>query len=101
MQEVNQKLRFLRKQVLSNRLRDRVRAVDKIFRRVMHNTVQEKIEVFLTELRSIKWFANSGKPVEKMLDMPGFSTALTGIYRQEYFPCSRIGKYPSSQSVVV
>lgn len=29
----------------------------------------------MTELRSIRWFANSGKPVEKMLDMPGFSTA--------------------------
>jgi len=38
----------------------------------MHNTAQEKIEGFLTELRSISWFTNSGKPVEKMLDMPGF-----------------------------
>lgn len=39
--------------------------------------------------------------VEKLLDMPGFFTMLTDIYRQGYFPCSWKGEYPSGQAVVL
>lgn len=39
--------------------------------------------------------------VEKILDMPGFFTMLTQIYKQGYFPCSWIGVYPSGQAVVL
>lgn len=39
--------------------------------------------------------------VEKILDLPGFFTMLTEIYKQGYFPCSWLGEYPSGRAVVL
>ena len=39
--------------------------------------------------------------VEKILDMPGFFTMLTEIYKEGYFPCSWDGEYPSGRAVVL
>ena len=39
--------------------------------------------------------------VERILEMSGFFTMLTEIYKQGYFPCSWDGPYPSGQAVVL
>ena len=39
--------------------------------------------------------------VEKILDMPGFFTMLTEIYKEGYIPCSWDGEYPSGRAVVL
>ena len=39
--------------------------------------------------------------VERILEMSGFFTVLTEIYKQGYFPCSWDGSYPSGQAVVL
>ena len=39
--------------------------------------------------------------VERILEMSGFFTVLTEIYKQGYFPCSWDGSYPSCQAVVL
>ena len=39
--------------------------------------------------------------VERILEMSGFFTVLTEIYKQGYFPCSWDGPYPSGQAVVL
>ena len=39
--------------------------------------------------------------VEGILEMSGFFTMLTEIYKQGYFPCSWDGSYPSGQAVVL
>ena len=39
--------------------------------------------------------------VERILEMSGFFTVLTEIYKQGYFPCSWDGPCPSGQAVVL
>ena len=39
--------------------------------------------------------------VERILEMSGFFTMLTEIYKPVYFPCSWDGPYPSCQAVVL
>lgn len=53
-------------------------------------------ELFDMVKRDIAWAC-----IEKILDMPGFFTILTEIYKEGYFPCAWIGEYPSGQVVVL
>lgn len=53
-------------------------------------------ELFDMVKRDVAWAC-----IENLLDMPGFFTMLTEIYREGYFPCSWVGAYPSGRAVVL
>lgn len=54
------------------------------------------LEVLEMVKRDMAWAC-----VEKVLDMPGFFTMLTEIYKEGHFPCSWDGIYPSGLAVVL
>lgn len=67
-----------------------------IYRQQVYDDLEVRYELFDRMRRDMAWAC-----VEKVLDMPGFFTMLTEIYKEGYFPCSWDGKYPSSQAVVL
>lgn len=67
-----------------------------IDRQHLNEEIGVSFELFDNIKRDMAWAC-----VEKILDMPGFFTMLTEIYKQGYFPCSWLGAYPSGQAVVL
>ena len=67
-----------------------------IVRQHVYDDLEVRYELFDNMRRDMAWAC-----VEKVLDMPGFFTMLTEIYKEGYFPCSWNGAYPAGQAVVL